>query len=185
MAETNIKDLKFWRKKHGLSQRKLANLAKINVITLRQVETGKSKPRKDTSKKLQDAIKAIEAKPVAKPPAKKPVTPMIDLKSWRKQFNISQAKLAKLAKVSLNTSCNMEAGKGKPRADTLKKIEQAIKAVEAKPVSKAMPTRKGHGRSRKTTETDPIKLSNVDLELLNRMLNMSGRQKLELLKKMM
>ena len=209
MTETNIKDLKPWRKKHGLSQRKLANLAKINVITLRQIETGKGKQRVDTLKKLQDAIKVIEAKPVAEAkPAKakkrkatvevktavKPPAPMIDLKSFRKRHGLFQAKLSKLAKVSLNTILNMEAGKGKPRTDTLEKIMLAIKDVEGKPVPKTKPTRKirvvkakrkGRGKSRKTTETGPIKLSNIDLELLNRILNMSESEKIELLKKMM
>ncbi len=107
-----------------------------------------------------------------------PTQPIKDLKYWRKKHGLSQAKLAKLAKVSLNTICNMEVGKGKPRADTLEKIEQAIKAVEAKPA------RKG-GRPRNTIETGPIKLTNVDLELFSRVLNMSEGEKIELLKKMM
>ena len=203
MAETNIKDLKGWRKRHGLSQRKLANLTKINVITLRKVETGKSKPLAETLKKLQDAIKAIEAKPAAEvKPVVKPPAPKIDIKSWRLKHGLSQAKLAKLAKVSLNTICNVEAGKGKPLAGTLLKIEQAIKAVEDTPARekkrKAVPKvkparkirvaktkRKGRGKPRKTTETGPIKLSNIDLELFNQVLNMSEMEKVELLKKMM
>ena len=137
-----------------------------------------------------------------------PTQSVKDLKSWRKKYGLSQAKLSKLARVSLNTICNMEAGKGKPRGDTLAKITQAIKAVESKPaaevkpakaekrkaVPKAKPARKVHvvkvkrisrGRPRKTTKTSPIKLSNVDLELFNRVLNMSESKKIELLKKMM
>ena len=198
-------DLKSWRKKHGLSQAKLSKLAKVSLNTILNMEAGKHEPMKGTVQKLQDAIKAIEAKPAAevkpveKPPAEKPATPVIDLQSWRKKHGLSQAKLSKLAKVSLNTILNMEAGKGKPRADTLEKIKQAIRAIEAKPaaevkpakakkrkaVPKTKPARKGRGKSRKTTETGPIKLSNVDLELLNRILNMSESEKIELLKKMM
>jgi len=55
--------------------------------------------------------------------------PMKDLKTWRKQHGLSQKKLAELAKVSLETLRKVEALKGKPRADTLKKIEQAIMAA--------------------------------------------------------
>ena len=94
---------------------------------------------------------------------------------------------------SLNTICNVEAGKGKPRKGTLKKLQDAIKAVEDKPVREkkrkavpmAKPAREDRGRPRKTTETGSIKLSNVDLELFNRILNMSEGEKIELLKKMM
>jgi len=137
-----------------------------------------------------------------------PTQPIKDLKSFRKKHWLSQRKLANLAKVSLETLRKVEAGKGKPRADTLEKIEQAIRAIEAKPaaevkpakakkhkaVPKAKPARKvgvakakrrSPGRPRKTTETGPIKLSNVDLELLNRILNMSEGEKIELLKKIM
>ncbi len=195
MIKPPIKDLKQWRLKHRLSQRRLANLARINVITLRKIETWKSKPLKETLKKLQDVVKAIEAEPVlkAKPakakkrkatveakPVAKPPAPMIDLKSFRKRHGLSQAKLAKLAKVSLNTILNTEAGKHKPMKGTLLKIEQAIKAVESKPVPKAKPATKVSA-----TEVVPIKLSNLDLELIGRILGMSGRQKVELLKKMM
>ena len=206
---TPMIDLKSFRKKHGLSQAKLAKLAKVSLNTILNMEAGKHKTMKGTMLKLQDAIKAIEAKPVADvKPVIKPRAPMIDLKSFRKKHGLSQAKLAKLAKVSLNTICNMEAGKGKPRADTLKRIEQAIKAIEAKPAAEVKPAkakkhkavpkakparkvrvakakRKSPGRPRKTTETSPIKLSNVDLELLNRVLNMNEREKIELLKKML
>ena len=92
---------------------------------------------------------------------------------------------------SLNTICNVEAGKGKPRKGTLKKLQDAIKAVEDKPVRHGPCLRRGRrpredrGRPRKTTETGSIKLSNVDLELFNRILNMSEGEKIELLKKMM
>jgi len=81
---------------------------------------------------------------------------------------------------------------------TFLKIKQAIKAVadtparemKRKAAPKAKPTRKvakrkGRGRARKTTDTGPIKLSNVDLELFSRVLNMSEGEKIALLKKMM
>ncbi|NQT34472.1 helix-turn-helix transcriptional regulator [bacterium] len=204
MSTQPIKDLKSWRKQHGLSQKKLAELAKVSLNTICNVEAGKGKPMKGTVKKLEEVFKAVESKPSAKTkltveakPVVKRKEPMIDLKSFRKKHGLSQAKLAKLAKVSLNTICNVEAGKGTPMKGTVKKLEEAFKAVESMP-GKAVPKakltrmvrvtkakRKGHDKPRKTIETGPIKLSNIDLELFNRVLNMSEGEKIELLKKMM
>jgi len=59
---TPIKDLKSWRKAHNLSQVALAKLANISLETLRKVEAGKGKSRKETLVKLEKAMKAVEGK---------------------------------------------------------------------------------------------------------------------------
>lgn len=116
------------------------------------------------------------------------------LKYWRAKKGYSQSKLAKLAKTSALTISQLESGKRKGRGKTLEKILAGFKlseeeffgmrpeaparmesAAAAKPVDVVQPT-----MTRK--ESVSLRLSNLDLELLNRILNLDFDTKLETLR---
>ena len=58
-----MKNLKSWREKFGISQKKLAEFAKINLTTLRQFEIGGQKPHKLTISKIKETMQKIETNP--------------------------------------------------------------------------------------------------------------------------
>ncbi len=120
------------------------------------------------------------------------------LKYWRFRKGYSQSKLAKLAQVSALTIGHLESGKRKVREHTLNKILQGLGLSEAEffamreeePAS-ALQTAEQTGDKPEQTgriiptparETTQIKLSNLDLELLNRILNLDFDGKVETLK---
>lgn len=127
-----------------------------------------------------------------------------DLTSWRKKVGISQQKLAHIAKISLGTVRKIEAGVTKPHKKTLKKLKSAVKEISTKfqkpdesgvvkVRSSAKKADKGNQKERvivnevakSQAESAPISLTNLDLELINRILRMSGQEKLSLLQKLM
>ena len=116
------------------------------------------------------------------------------LKYWRAKKGFSQTRLAELANTSALTISQLESGKRKGRGKTLEKILNGFKlgreeffsmrgdaASAAEPVeevlsgesAKAMPARR---------EGANLRLSNLDLELLNRILNLDFESKLETLR---
>ncbi len=130
-----------------------------------------------------------------------------DLKAWRKRFHLAQSDFAKLAGVSLNTIGNIEAGAHKIQEATRIKISRAMKTfeagkatepevsenesgvVEATPlvqqstspttdIPTASPSPTDHSR-------DLVLLSNLDIELINRILQMAPKEKLALLRSLM
>ena len=63
MKDFNLGNLKSWRKQVGLSQKKLSEVARISLATLRQLEIGgERKPHKKTLRKLTSAMKTVEKK---------------------------------------------------------------------------------------------------------------------------
>jgi len=121
-----------------------------------------------------------------------------DLRTWRRKYNISQEKFAKLANLGINTILKIESGKHKVQVQTQDKILQAIKNIESEskvstpppPVAikptVAAPVEKSETVTPKPTgQYSPIVLSNLDLELIHRILLMNAREKLHLLEKLM
>lgn len=116
------------------------------------------------------------------------------LRYWRAKKGLSQLKLAKMADTSALTIGQLESGKRRCRGKTMEKILNGLKLSEeeffgmrdegmvraaapavAKPVETITPV-----TVRK--EATSLRLSNLDLELLNRILNLDFDAKLETLK---
>jgi len=125
-----------------------------------------------------------------------------DLKSWRKKLGLSQQKLAQMARISLGTLRQIEEGSTKPHSKTLDKLSISVKELTkkfqgteklgkattpAKRTAKGRPKRSAAEKSitNHQVESGPILLTNLDLELINRILRMSGQEKLTLLQKLM
>lgn len=120
------------------------------------------------------------------------------LRYWRFRKGYSQSKLAKLARVSALTIGHLESGKRKVREHTFNKILQGLGLSEAEffamregePISSLppddaigeKPVETGRTIPTLAKETTQIKLSNLDLELLNRILNLDFNGKVETLK---
>ncbi len=155
MKEVNVKEIKARREKLNLSYTQLAKIAKISLATVQQVESGKQKPQSRTIKKITDALDYLEAKG---PEAIAASVPM--RKRGRPRKKDAKKAAAKPTKAAAK----------KPRK---------VKAAPAPKITKMTP-------EAVTTEGSfPIKLSNIDLELINRILNMTGLEKIDLLKKLM
>ena len=113
----------------------------------------------------------------------------MDLKSWRNLYRLSQFKLAKLAKVSLQTLYNIESKRVQPQKSTFDKLKRAIKLVETE--RKASPQSDQVAPEERAVITIekvsapvlsvPIDLSNLDLELIQRVLRLDAAQKEALL----
>lgn len=114
-----------------------------------------------------------------------------ELKSWRQRFGLTQKELADVAGLSLMTIGQWEAGKTPGRSDTLAKLTRAMASVEkrgrsAESVVEPSPDTEltlDSSLSQGSQEAQ-LKLNNLDLELINRLLKMSPRAKLEILKTM-
>lgn len=116
------------------------------------------------------------------------------LKYWRAKKGYSQAKLAKLANTSALTISQLESGKRKSRSKTLEKILTGFKlseaeffsmraeaATRAEPAAVARPLDVSQPVAVRK-EIPSLHLSNLDLELLNRILNLDFDGKLETLR---
>lgn len=123
---------------------------------------------------------------------------LADLRVWRKKHKISQEKFAVLADLGINTILKIEAGKHKVQAQTFDKIRAAIREVEAKsagvtatptvvaPTPKPAPVVEPTIPFVKSgAHYNPIQLTNIDIELIHRILMMDGREKLKVLESLM
>ena len=121
------------------------------------------------------------------------------LRFWRARRGFSQSKLAKLAETSALTISQLESGKRKARGKTLEKILQGLKlsreeffamhekaagAIPAEAIDASTGLTVGYAESGAATsrEAAALKLSNLDLELLNRILNLDFEGKIETLR---
>ncbi len=120
------------------------------------------------------------------------------LKFWRAKRGFTQSKLSKLSGTSALTIGQLESGRRKARGKTLGKILQAFNlnaedffamregfGPAALPAETAAPLLKPLEISRPVStakEGQTLRLSNLDLELLNRILNLDFNAKVETLK---
>lgn len=117
------------------------------------------------------------------------------LKYWRSKKGYSQAKLAEMANTSALTISHLESGKRKCRDNTFEKILSALKlnrdeflamregtAPAAIPLKVAAPQPEAPTLQPLKREPTSLRLSNLDLELLNRILNLDFDAKLETLR---
>ncbi|MCX6639056.1 MAG: helix-turn-helix transcriptional regulator [bacterium] len=121
------------------------------------------------------------------------------LKYWRAQKGLSQTKLAELGQTSALTISQLESGKRKARESTLKKIldgfgltqdeffsrrDRASAVLEAPAVVKPVEAPRLAPAPAVSVKEAGIgtRLSNLDLELLNRILNLDFDAKLETLR---
>jgi transcriptional regulator with XRE-family HTH domain len=163
MDEINTNDLKSWREKLGIAQTRMAELANISLSTIRQLEGGTNKPHKKTLTKLFEIIKGIEGGVIT-------VENPTGARRGRKPGNV---KAHVDAGVALESEIKTTARRGRPRKNSVPEIGAPVKP-ELKPVFSS---------EVKPSTIAPIQLSNLDLELINRIVNMSNRQKLALLDK--
>jgi len=161
MENFNVSDLKTWREKLQLSQKRFAELAKISLTTLRQLELGTHKPQNRTLRKIFDVKKGIESGEVG-PEAIKP---------RRRKKGAAEESLTPIA---------APAATSKAVAEPAPTSASALASTPAF-ISTAAPTSITVSQPRGSV---PIQLSNLDLELINRVLNMNGREKLALLEKL-
>jgi len=121
------------------------------------------------------------------------------LKYWRMKRSLSQSKLAQITSTSALTIGQLESGKRKARGHTLNKILQGLNMTEAEffgmregipgtePAVAAAPMEVEAPTPQKAVAVAPrepgaLRLSNLDLELLNRILNLDFEGKVEVLK---
>jgi transcriptional regulator with XRE-family HTH domain len=150
MDDFNVAELQAWREKLVISQKRLAELAKISLTTLRQLEAGSHKPQQRTLKKIFEIMKSIESGDLS----------MEDVKPRRKRRS-DAAELATPAPV----------------------MSLAPVVPATPPVATHSST--VHALSGAVAPHSSIQLSNLDLELINRILNLGGREKLALLERML
>lgn len=121
------------------------------------------------------------------------------LRFWRAKRGFSQSKLAKLAETSALTISQLESGKRKARGKTLEKIlqgfnlsreeffamrERTTGVVTGETIDASTGLTVGHVEpsAGPAKEGAALKLSNLDLELLNRILNLDFEGKIETLR---
>lgn len=170
MEEPKLPEIKSWRTKFGVSQKKLADFAKISLATLRQIEIGaKHKPHNKTLQKLASAIEDIQGK-TTKAKIGEPAA-------------VQEVK-AKIPKVTAVEKPKRRGRKPKKVVDKVKKKrgrKAKLKVAKAAPVKTPVAA-----SARKTTvKKPPVLITNLDLELINRILRMNGKEKLELLQKLL
>jgi len=178
MDELRTTELKTWREKHNMSQAKLARIAKISLQTLRQLEVGAHKPRGSTLRHLLDAIKGVETG------APEIMEQLIDKRRGRKVHAEvapeagGEAPVPKRRgrppKVRLPGE-EVPVRRGRPPKIKTAPAQTPIPAPISAPIQSPFRISPDAGR---------IRLSNLDLELINRILNMTAREKLDLLRRL-
>jgi transcriptional regulator with XRE-family HTH domain len=123
------------------------------------------------------------------------------LKYWRMKRSLSQSKLAHITGTSALTIGQLESGRRKARGHTLNKILQGLNMTEAEffgmregipgaepavAAASALVVEEAPAPQRAVAaaprEPGTLRLSNLDLELLNRILNLDFEGKVEVLK---
>ncbi|MFH1862628.1 MAG: helix-turn-helix transcriptional regulator [bacterium] len=113
------------------------------------------------------------------------------LKFWRGARGLSQSKLAKLSETSALTISQLESGKRKARGKTMGKILGALRVsqdefFQMRETGQPIPTEPAVRTIAKPVAParvdQGLHLSNLDLELLNRILNLDFNGKIETLK---
>ena len=162
MGDFRLPDLRIWRKKYGFSQKKLAEVMKVSLATLRHLELGKGrKPQKRTLRKLASVIEEVETKAAMPAPA-------ASIKSLAKPEPVSEKIVEKEPK--------RRGRKPKEKIEVTKPEKRRGRPIKVAEVKAVEP---------KAQVTTPIEITNLDLELISRILRMSGREKLELLQKLL
>ena len=125
-----------------------------------------------------------------------------ELKFWRKSHGLSQGKVAKLSGLGLNTIMKIEAGVTKTQGRTQLKLTQAVHDYEASLKKGTVVTASGKDDQPvvtipaaseienepsveiqiKSNSPKPRVLSNLDMELITRILMMTPIEKINLLK---
>jgi transcriptional regulator with XRE-family HTH domain len=113
---------------------------------------------------------------------------------WRQKLKLSQNELAKRSGVSPVTIGQIEKSDRRPRRTTAEKLISGLGITEvqllglsaesAEAPAKALPHKpaKEPEMGRPTEENVPVLLSNLDLEIINRVLNLTFDAKLDVLK---
>jgi transcriptional regulator with XRE-family HTH domain len=118
---------------------------------------------------------------------------LAELRSWRKKHGLSQSQLAEIAHLGLSTILKLEAGikvRDRSRDELLKAIEE-VESKESSPASKMQDAPKpeadvpaAKSEPQAIQPPKPLGLgqvSNLDLELINRILKMNPKEKLRVL----
>ncbi len=201
MEEFDVKDLKGWREKLILSQKRLAELAKISLTTLRQLEFGTHKPQGRTVKKIFEVMKAIESGQMSMSEVKPPRKRRKDAKTPAGVSTPAPAPAPSPVAAATPAPVPKKRGR-KPKALTSapQPAPQPTPKPAPQPAPKPVPRPVPQPLPRPSAPVPepvvprpavaqmplgPIQLSNLDLELINRILNMTGKEKLALLERLM
>ena len=165
MKDFNLGNLKSWRKQVGLSQKKLSELARISLVTLRQLEIGSGrKPHQKTLRKLTSTIRSVEKK----------LKEMTGVDQKSEETAITD-------KISSKTEAG-ETGKGEKTAS--KPAKKRGKPPKSEVVEASGVADETEYASEDNANGKPAVITNLDLELINCILRMSNREKLLLLKEL-
>lgn len=186
MVDFTFGSLKEKRQNLGLSLKKLASLAGVNITTLRQMEAGLTEPRRSSLNKVLAAIERIELEgetkggsvPQKTPTASKP-SKSLAVKKAKKPFPGNRK--PKPMDTSPESAKELEIAKSPPKPEPVKVRPKAAKPRQRTTViSESKPSPKVETQELKKSPS--LHLSNIDLELINRMLGLTSDQKIDLLK---
>jgi transcriptional regulator with XRE-family HTH domain len=193
MEEFALNELKSWREKLGLSQQRFATIANVSLLTVRQLEIGQHSPRKATLAKILEGVKAVEINPELAAPkrrGRRKATETAETMEGAPQVEGAPAAEGAPAEgaEAPTAEVTLPRRRGRPRKTEVAGAEAAsmhlgrpLRAAEATLMT-PKPAPSPYIFS--ADEAHPIKLSNLDLELINRILNMTGREKMDLLMKL-
>ena len=167
MKNATIEDIKVRREKMKISQQRLVKEAKISLATLEQLELGNQKPQSRTIKKILTALEKFESTDPAS---------LAESAPKRKRGRPRKTDV-KNASVKPMKGKPEKVAAGKPKETPDPTIQPTVDPQPTAAVTETAVVTAEVGQS--------IKLSNIDLELINRILNMTGLEKLDLLKKLM
>ncbi len=174
--------LKNWREKLGVSQKRFAELAQVSLTTLRQFEIGSHKPQRNTLKKLTEVVRGIEGGLLGE----ETIRPQ-----RKRRKDAKRAPEMEAIPLAVEAVTAIPKRRGRPPRQHPAPVQPM--AAQAFPPKIPAPVEVVKPATTPAPAPDPvaaanlgvIQLSNLDLELINRVLNMTGKEKLALLAQLM
>lgn len=115
-------NIRFYRKKAGLTQKQLADICNISVNCIKQYETNKRHPKIEYLRNISKALNVTEQDLCTELP--KTIGQLI--KEARKEKGLTQDELAEISNVNRNTIHKYEQGQRMPRINFIKSLASAL-----------------------------------------------------------
>lgn len=205
MEQFDLKDLKKWREERGLTIPYISKQIGMRTVTIKALEEGKQKPQKRSLDKLLKFIREYQG-PIVSQTVKKEKIPA--LKTEVELEKLSRKEVAETAPSGKKTlkpvsatqpAPEMKRKRGRPKLQKptsaigeMKMAEMGAFPAPTKRERKSkaesiLPLRQQEERFPKISKPEfapPIQLTNLDLELINRVLSLDIREKLDLIAKL-